>query len=131
MFVYRKAMIEVSHHECIYHFKFRQDQREKPQRVHNSKRISGVRLLKDFLQINPELGAVRRSCGHEWEHLFDSLFSRGAELYAVVRHKVKETQQNIMILHGSWLLQIDQAVDHRKLRAGDTGAPGLKLAEQR
>src|SRR6185312_11233201 len=131
MLVYGKSMIEVSHHKRIYHFKLRQDQRQKPQRVHNSKRISGVRLQKYFLQINPEFGALRWSYSHGRQHLFDSLFSRGAELYAVVRHKVKESQQNIRILHGSWLLQIDQAVDHRKLRAGDTRTPGLKLAVQR
>src|SRR6185312_8920957 len=131
MFVDGKAMIEVSHHKRIYHFKFRQDQRQKPQRVHNSKRISGMRQDKDFLQIDPELGSLRRSCGHGWEHLFDSLFSRGAELYTVVRHKVKESQQNIRIFHGSWLLQIYHAVDHRKIRVGDTRTPGLEMAVQR
>ena len=109
----------------------RQEQREQPQRMHRTQGVGGVRLQKSLLQVKPQLSASRRSRCERRQGLFDAVFGGGTQLESVMRHEVKQAQQNFGILQSRGLLQKDQSVNDRKIRCGNPRAPTLYLAIER
>src|ERR1700690_704379 len=130
MLVDRVAMIEVADDEGFNSFEFRQKQSEQTQRVHGAQGVGGGRLQQRLLQIEPEFSASWRRRGERRQSLLDFVFGGGAQLEAVLGHEVKKAEELFRILGRSRLLEKDQAIDHRKIVAGNLSAPSLKLPVQ-
>src|ERR1700690_1551267 len=130
MLVDRVAMIEVADDEGFNSFEFRQKQSEQTQRVHGTQGVGGVRLQQRLLQIEPEFSASWRRRGERRQSLLDLVFGGGAQLKAMLSHEMKESEKLFRILECARLLEKDQAIDHRKIVAGNLSAPSLKLPVQ-
>src|SRR5205085_12349711 len=57
------------------------------------------RSKQDFLEVDPQLRAARRRCGHGRQDLRDAMFRGGAQLESMVRDEMKQPQQHFRVLH--------------------------------
>jgi hypothetical protein len=104
MFVHGEAMVEIAHHQRVDKIQFRQEQSQKPQRMHGPQRVGGVGLQERLLQVEPEFRAPGRHGCEGRKRLFDAVFGGRAQLHAVVGHEMEQPQQDFRILQRRRLL---------------------------
>ena len=130
MLIHRVAMVKIPHHQRLNPFQLRQQKSQEAKRVHGAQSVGRMGLQQRFLQVKPQLGAPRRRRRQRRQRLLDFIFGRRAQFQAMFGHEVKKPQQHFRIAQPSWLLEKDQSIHHREVRACDPRTPALELPVQ-